>query len=301
MSQSNWLVVIFAGYFFVFLFGVLWLATFEGRRSKGRPPVDFLLLRGPGETLRRKVAAFHEEFIFQVAAAALVPLAAGFVVLLAIDRIFHPAAPIGIGVELAATAAVFAGAMTLMAATLRERLQSHKNCSLGYLGERAVGEAMEPLLVEGYRVFHDVPMSKGCFPFNLDHVAVGPNGVFVIETKARRKGRARPGFDDHRVTYDGRQLIWPWGEDATTPQQAENRAAVLSRWLNAMTSLGICARPVLALPGWFVNVQGVGRLMVVNHKQLAAVVMRGGDRALGPDQVDLLARQLDTICRDVED
>jgi hypothetical protein len=96
-------------------------------------------------------------------------------------------------------------------------------------------------------------------------------------------------------------LIWPWGDDAATPHQAELRAAALCRWLNAMTGLGISARAVLVLPGWFVNIQGVGRLSVVNHKQLAAVVMRGGDRVLNPEQVGLLARQLDALCRDVED
>jgi len=301
MSESRWVSLSIAAYFIAFLFGFPLVATLRGRRTKRRPPVDFLLRRGPGETLRRKVARFHEEFIFQVAGTSLVPLVAASVVLLALHRIFHPAASVGIGLELAAAAAVFAGALALTVGILWGKVRAFRNCSLGYLGERAVGEEMEPLLAGGYRVFHDVPMGSGSFPFNLDHVAVGPNGLFVIETKTWRKGRARPGFDDHRVAYDGRQLVWPWGEDATTPQQAEHRAAALSRWLNAKTGLGISARPVLVLPGWFVNIQGVGRVVVVNHKQLAAAVMRGGDRVLTPEQMDLAARQLDTLCRDVED
>ena len=86
--------------------------------------------------------------------------------------------------------------------------------SLGYLGERFVGDCLEPLKRQGWYVLHDMPGEAGERKFNIDHVAVGPGGVWAIETKTRRKGRARPGFEPHKVFFDGKQLIWPWGEDA---------------------------------------------------------------------------------------
>lgn len=49
----------------------------------------------------------------------------------------------------------------------------------GALGEEHVG-AILVSLPEGYRVLHDVDTGKG----NLDHVVIGPTGVFAIETKA---------------------------------------------------------------------------------------------------------------------
>lgn len=49
----------------------------------------------------------------------------------------------------------------------------------GALGEEHVG-AILVSLPEGYTVLHDVDTGKG----NLDHVVIGPTGVFAIETKA---------------------------------------------------------------------------------------------------------------------
>jgi Nuclease-related domain len=49
----------------------------------------------------------------------------------------------------------------------------------GARGEEAVGRALKTLESEGYRALHDVQTSHG----NLDHVVIGPNGAFAIETK----------------------------------------------------------------------------------------------------------------------
>lgn len=54
---------------------------------------------------------------------------------------------------------------------------------LGWEGELATGEQLNRLYAQGYDVFHDIDGGG----FNIDHVAVGPAGVFAIETKARVK------------------------------------------------------------------------------------------------------------------
>ena len=51
----------------------------------------------------------------------------------------------------------------------------------GERGELKVAEALEDLRPAGYRVFHDLRRDG----YNIDHVVVGPAGVFVIETKFR--------------------------------------------------------------------------------------------------------------------
>lgn len=51
---------------------------------------------------------------------------------------------------------------------------------LGMLGEQVVGQMLERLRASGYEVFHDTRGAK----HNIDHVLVGPTGVYVIETKA---------------------------------------------------------------------------------------------------------------------
>jgi hypothetical protein len=51
----------------------------------------------------------------------------------------------------------------------------------GERGELKVAEALEDLRPAGYRIFHDLRRDG----FNIDHVVVGPAGVFAIETKFR--------------------------------------------------------------------------------------------------------------------
>ena len=176
-----------------------------------------------------------------------------------------------------------------------------RNDLLGYLGERAVAERLEPLLARGYRVFHDVPAASSAGKdFNLDHVAVGPTGVVVVETKTRRKGRARPGFKEHEVVSDDSQLIWPWGEDKHGLAQAHAEADWLRQWIERKTGLGVEVGAILTLPGWMVRERKLGPVRVCNPKGLPAFIEKRGGVTLTAAQIDLIARQLDERCRDVE-
>jgi len=50
-------------------------------------------------------------------------------------------------------------------------------------GERVIGQCLENLRESGYRILHDI-VGDG---FNIDHVLVGPTGVYTIETKTISK------------------------------------------------------------------------------------------------------------------
>jgi hypothetical protein len=54
---------------------------------------------------------------------------------------------------------------------------------LGRDGERAVGRTLERLVADGYHVFHDIVGPN----WNIDHLMIGPGGIFTIETKTRSK------------------------------------------------------------------------------------------------------------------
>jgi Nuclease-related domain len=71
---------------------------------------------------------------------------------------------------------------------LRPRL---KALTQGVEGEKVVGQFLERLREQGYSIFHDV-LADG---FNVDHVLVGPGGVFTVETKTWSK----PARGDARV------------------------------------------------------------------------------------------------------
>jgi hypothetical protein len=51
----------------------------------------------------------------------------------------------------------------------------------GAAGERRTAKVLRPLRRRGWTITHDVQRDRG----NLDHVLVGPPGVFLLETKVR--------------------------------------------------------------------------------------------------------------------
>ena len=172
---------------------------------------------------------------------------------------------------------------------------------LGWFGERLAAEKLRPLQAQGYHVFHDIPCDGGKKDFNIDHVVVGPAGVAAVEVKSRRKGNARPGRKDHEVTFDGRQLIWPWGEDRHGIEQAIYEAEWLRKWIFERTGLRVGVKPILTLPGWYVHETPSPALRVVNPSFLPDVIHGRGDPVLTPAQIDLIRRQLEDRCRTVEE
>jgi hypothetical protein len=139
---------------------------------------------------------------------------------------------------------------------------------LGRDGERAVAESLDELKAAGAVVFHDIQAPN----FNIDHVVLSRHGIFVIETKTFSKApRAE-------VTYDGKTLL----VNGRTPQrdpilQVEACADWVRKTLEAMTAKRYLIRPVVVLPGWYVNPGKDAyrhRTWVLNPKMLPGFVKR---------------------------
>lgn len=56
----------------------------------------------------------------------------------------------------------------------------------GAVGEEHVGQILDGLVAGGWKAIHDVDTGRG----NIDHVLVGPGGLFTVETKSH-PGRIR--------------------------------------------------------------------------------------------------------------
>jgi hypothetical protein len=56
----------------------------------------------------------------------------------------------------------------------------------GAIGEETVGKILDSLVDDGWRPIHDIDTGRG----NIDHVVIGPGGVFSVETKSH-PGRIR--------------------------------------------------------------------------------------------------------------
>jgi hypothetical protein len=292
-----WVFYAVVAYFLSFMLIVGSVFWWRIHRRKERPPEKFKLLRGPGETLRRRVQKADDDLVLFVWIGAFAPLSLGWIVLVVAARLPKAFVLAGAGVALV----VFAGALLLAGFLLFRFFHRRRNDFLGYLGERLVAEYLHPLISQGHHVFHDVPAEGREKRFNLDHVAVGPTGVAVVETKTRRKKKGREGFAEHEVTSDGNRLIWPWGEEDLNIRQVQSEADWLRDWIQKKTAIRVDPKPIVVIPGWYVKERAIGAVRVANQKWLASIVAQWRPEPLTPEQVDLICRQLDDRCRDVED
>ncbi|MGA2248850.1 MAG: nuclease-related domain-containing protein, partial [Verrucomicrobiota bacterium] len=174
-----------------------------------------------------------------------------------------------------------------------KQLRTRANYRLGFDGERFVGEELSSLIVLGFEIYHDVPFDG----FNIDHVIVGPRGVFIVETKTRRKPLQDDGKKQYRVQFDGKVLRWPWGVDVHGVEQAKNNAKTLSAWLSSATGEKVWTTPILTLPGWLVDrkVPSEG-FHVLNPKEIYQVCAAQPE-TLTDQQVQRIIHQLNQKCR----
>jgi hypothetical protein len=287
-------------YFAFFMLSALAILWWQRRQRKMRLPFgnEFRLQRGPGETLLKRSRQFEEDMLIWVV------IAGGMPVLIA-GTMLQWTASLPTVLQwgwLGLTVVVFIGTFLLAVRWFARKTRLAYNHYLGYFGERIVAEYLEPLKQEGWRIFHDVPALANGTRFNLDHVAVGPGGVFVIETKTRRKGSARPGFDDHKVYFDGHELVWPWGEDSHGLAQAEQNAMWLAKLIESETRERVHVTPILVLPGWFVERKPStgGRLCRVANPKILPDLLGRDQNLLTRQQIDTIASKLEARCRDVE-
>jgi len=61
--------------------------------------------------------------------------------------------------------------------------KNHNSWGTGYMVEELVGTKLAAL-GDGYRVIHDISKGKG--KGNIDHIVIGPTGIFVIESKSNK-------------------------------------------------------------------------------------------------------------------
>ncbi len=180
---------------------------------------------------------------------------------------------------------------------LRQALASfavRRNCRLGWEGEMYIAQELQLLWAKGFRVFHDLPANG----FNIDHVVVGPTGVYAVETKTWVKR----GADDksHQVIFNGQRLQFPGYVTDEPVRQAVAQAKWLSDFLSKSTGVRLDANPVICIPGWWVEGQHKGDVVVLSGKDCwKYFVGEGRQIVLDEARIDAISYQLDQKCRDV--
>jgi Nuclease-related domain len=148
----------------------------------------------------------------------------------------------------------------------------------GAAGERRTAQLLGPLERHGWAILHDlaIPRSQA----NLDHLVIGPGGVFVIDSK---QYRGRLQLDPSGRLWHGRYPLAPIVQAVSF--EADQAAVVLP-------DPGMAVVPIVAVHGAQVP---WGKVVVAGVPVVAArrlpSMLRALPAVLGPERVAALADQ----------
>jgi hypothetical protein len=153
-------------------------------------------------------------------------------------------------------------------------------------------------MLAGYRVFHDFLITnKPRRIRNIDHIVIGANGVFAVETKARRKVKGENGA---KVTVLEDALQYPWGIDRDDPAQAQQDARWLADWLSKMSPRSVNVESLLVLPGWFIDRRAKPVVTVMSGSEAATNIPKLNGTATSESEVRRLAAIIEDRNRSIE-
>lgn len=235
-------------------FRPIWRITFWKKKEK-KSPIKENLLAYPGKTIMERIEDKSLDSLFYGLLLVFMPV---------LSWLVYSGL---IGNRLGRFSLFYCGGFTLAVTgagclLLRKRFRQLRDWRFGLDAELAVGEELNKLMRHGFYIFHDLQADG----FNIDHVIVGPPGVFAVETKARAKIVGR-GEEGAKVLQKGKVLKFPNGFDRESIPQAENEAKWLADFIRKSVGKDIPAQAVLALPGWYVE-RGPhdGTVLVINPK-----------------------------------
>ena len=157
----------------------------------------------------------------------------------------------------------------------------------GALGEEEVARALHRL-PSGYTVFHGL-LPRGA-KTDLDHVVVGPTGIFVVETKNWAGA----------ITVNGQEVLYNGQRPDRAPlEQVKEAAGCLHRALTNGVSQAWSVRAVICFAGGNLpsGVQGVAGVMLCGPNDLPGLLAEGGGDVLGAAEVNELVEVLKQMDR----
>lgn len=146
-------------------------------------------------------------------------------------------------------------------------------------GEEYVASLLHHLRTAGWLALHGVVVSDA--GSTIDHLLIGPGGVYVIDTKTRPG--ATVTVDSHAVAVDGRTTGYLW--DVT---RMATRASEVLGWA---TGLRLTAVPTLAFivgPGGSIQLRGRPRAVAIVSERDLPDAFAHRPRTLGDDEVSLI-------------
>ena len=251
--------------------------------KSGRTPLKQPPLHNPGESLlEQKSDLFDEQIAPYISVAVMSIVISGYMWAIQLGWLQFSA-----GAFTAVSIAVCIFAYWKCKKVIRQIRLINR----GIAAEKAVGQFLEQFRAQGYSVIHDITVKTGDKAFNIDHLLIGPKGIFTIETKSWRK----PMKGQCIVAYDGQKvLINGQAPDRDPIVQALGQAAWVRDYLASCTALStIPVTPIVVYPGWFSNYQQSvkAKVKVVNEYFISACI-QDSPHTLAPHDAKLIESRL---------
>ncbi|MFE9650107.1 nuclease-related domain-containing protein [Streptomyces sp. NPDC006365] len=180
------------------------------------------------------------------------------------------------GVALRELAAAAPGPWARAVAWLLRRPVQGDSWQKGLAGERRVGAELDRLRRHGWRVLHSVPLPRDV---DLDHLLIGPGGVFSINTKHHPKKAVWVGDDAVKVNH---------GKPEPYTRKSRSEAQRVKRVLERHCGFPVPVEPVLVFVG-------VADLKVVATQLTVRVYREREVSALAPLTGALTAEQVERV------
>ena len=164
-----------------------------------------------------------------------------------------------------------------------------RNLTVGERGERRVSEILHKLRGRNYVTFDDLLLNG----VNVDHVLVGPGGVFAIETKTYSVfGNGIAGIAANgELHLSGKPAL----KDALN--QARSSAALISAEVKRWTAREVWVTPIVVLPGWRIDPPKSETTVIVLNEETISEFFKTRDEKLSHGQVRELCSHLDRSAR----
>lgn len=125
----------------------------------------------------------------------------------------------------------------------------------------SIGHGLQKVASENGRVYHDVESAE----WTIDHVVVGIKGVYGVHVVARRPVKGGS------VVAEGGKLRFSNSNEVISVADMRRANSALSRELSACSESYIKVRLVIGVPGWDIQNQGDGSLLLVNERNLPMI------------------------------
>jgi len=181
--------------------------------------------------------------------------------------------------------AIVVGALALAQGSAFLHRSTVRAWGVGAEGERRTASHLELLREEGFVILHDRKVTG--YGGNLDHLVIGPTGLWAIETK-NLAGKVVIRGDTLRIGGHRRDKII---------DQVKQEATIIQVVLGeSLAERGLRVTPVICLhrgelPFFNKTVRGV---RLASGRQLVKM-LRSGDQVLPPAEVETLARAADRL------